>query len=124
MQSNVQTTLDTLKSDSIGNIIIGNWADDKTVMPNPDSIIKNPTGYLLPSSKYDTILADYLIGAMDGFSPYYQDLMLPRLVSHLNPGGKIYIVGLQPLPDEVEGVGNVVCKVRRVRDACILLASK
>jgi len=124
MRRNTQDTLNTMKADSVGNIIIGNWADDRTTIPEPDAIIKNSNGYLLPDAKYDTILADYLIGAMDGFSPYYQDLMLPRLGNHLAPGGKIYIVGLQPIPDEVPGPGNVICKVRKVRDACILLASE
>ena len=124
MRKNTQSTLDSLKPESVGNIIIGNWAAEMTEAPDEHAIIKNPTGYLLPTSFYDTILADYLVGAMDGFSPYYQDLMLPRLARHLNPGGRVYIVGLQPIPDEVEGPGNVVCKVRKARDACILLASE
>jgi len=40
----------------------------------------------------------------------------------LNPGGKLYIVGLEPIPDHVDGDGNIICKVRQIRDACILLA--
>jgi hypothetical protein len=27
---------------------------------------------------YDTILADYLIGAVDGFSPYTQDIIIEK----------------------------------------------
>ena len=67
---------------------------------------------LLEGKKYDTILADYLVGAIDGFSPYFQDQIFERITSHLNPGGRLYVVGLQPIPDEVEGDGNVFCKVR------------
>lgn len=64
-----------------------------------------------------------MIGAMDGFSPYKQDLMLPKLAALLNPGGRLYIVGLQPIPDKVDDpAGNILCRVRQVRDACILLA--
>jgi hypothetical protein len=37
-------------------IVIGNWQDPS----------------FLHGEKYDTILADYLIGAIDGFSPYFQ----------------------------------------------------
>mmetsp|Transcript_8452 Transcript_8452/g.24433 ORF Transcript_8452/g.24433 Transcript_8452/m.24433 type:complete len:90 (+) Transcript_8452:522-791(+) len=44
-------------------VVIGNW-DDET---------------FLEGEVYDVILADYLIGAMDGFSPYTQDLIFERL---------------------------------------------
>jgi hypothetical protein len=76
--------------------------------------------------QYDTILADYLIGAMDGFSPYSQDQMIDKLAKRLRPGGKLYIVGLQPIPDSFgsdrNSPENIICEVRKVRDACILLA--
>lgn len=48
----------------LGEIIIGNW-------DNAD---------FLSGRKFDTILADYLIGAIDGFSPYFQDLVFERLL--------------------------------------------
>jgi hypothetical protein len=76
---------------------------------------------------YDTILADYLVGAMDGFSPYFQDMIFPRLNQHLKPGGRLYVTGLNPIPHDQITCGNnaaadIICKVTRVRDACILLA--
>ena len=40
----------------------------------------------------------------------------------LKPGGRLYVVGLEPIPDSDDGDANVICKVRRIRDACILLA--
>ncbi|KAL3808745.1 hypothetical protein ACHAXA_010938 [Cyclostephanos tholiformis] len=89
-----------------GEIIMGNWTDET----------------LLRGRYYDTILVDYLIGAIDGFSPYFQDMALSRLGEHLAPGGRMYVIGLQPVPDNVTGDANVFCKITRVRDACILLA--
>lgn len=81
-----------MKSDSVGQVLIGNWAStSETTTNNPTTLISHNTGKILPDSKFDAILADYLIGAVDGFSPYYQDLILPRLKTHLKPGGKIYV---------------------------------
>ena len=83
-----------------------------------------PQQFIFSSSRYrfDSILADYLIGAIDGFSPFYQEQIFSKLVSHLSPGGRIYVVGLNPIPDSVEGNGDVFCRVTKARDACILLA--
>lgn len=108
MKKNVENEMKNLGVD--GAIIMGNWFDET-----------DPLDF--GETKFDTILADYLIGAMDGFSPFTQDLMLPKLSALLNPGGRLYIVGLQPIPDKVKDpAGNIICRVRQVRDACILLA--
>ena len=107
MQRNVQREADNLGISQLGKILIGNWFGETPLQLN---------------EQFDTILADYLIGAMDGFSPYQQDLMIPKLVKYLKPGGRLYIVGLQPLPDSAPDEANIICKVRQVRDACILLA--
>ncbi|GMH56799.1 hypothetical protein TL16_g02222 [Triparma laevis f. inornata] len=123
MQNSVIAKLKSMKLDSVGQVLIGNWAStSETTANNPTTIISHNTGKLLPDSKFDAILADYLIGAVDGFSPYYQDLILPRLKTHLKPGGKIYVVGLNPIPDTFPGDGDIICEIRRLRDACILLA--
>jgi hypothetical protein len=108
MQRNVQQEAKHLGVLEGNSIVVGNWFGDLEL--------------LLPMSQYDTILADYLIGAMDGFSPYRQDEIIPKLMKLLKPGGRIYIVGLEPIPDTAEGPGNIICKVRQARDACILLA--
>jgi hypothetical protein len=39
-----------------GRVVLGNWDDSA----------------LLEGDQYDVVLADYLIGAMDGFSPFKQ----------------------------------------------------
>eukprot|EP00980_Cylindrotheca_fusiformis_P029240 scaffold22766_cov131-Cylindrotheca_fusiformis.AAC.6 len=108
MQQNVQQEADAIGISELGSIVIGNWFSD--------------TSPLRLGQQYDTILADYLIGAMDGFSPYKQDLIISKLTSYLRPGGRLYIVGLEPIPDSAPGDGDIICNVRRIRDACILLA--
>ena len=40
------------------SVVVGNWMDND---------------FVSTLGTYDTILADYLIGAVDGFSPYQQD---------------------------------------------------
>lgn len=110
MQLNVQREAEALGVDTLGEVLMGNWFGSETTKLN------------LNQKKYDTVLVDYLIGAMDGFSPYQQDQMLTKLTTLLKPGGRMYIVGLEPLPDRVEGDADVMCRIRQVRDACILLA--
>ncbi|CAN0384918.1 unnamed protein product, partial [Laminaria digitata] len=64
-------------------IVIGNWRDER----------------FLEGQVFDTVLADYLVGAIDGFAPYFQDQVFERLKRHVAPGGRLYLVGMQPLPD-------------------------
>ena len=61
MRRNVQDEANALGLAHRGDIMIGNWF--------------HPHAPLQLEQRYDTILADYLIGAMDGFSPYQQDCM-------------------------------------------------
>jgi hypothetical protein len=56
-------------------------------------------------------LADYLIGAVDGFSPYTQDMIVEKLSQYLNPGGKLYIIGMNPIPDTNLAPASVVSEV-------------
>lgn len=65
-------------------IVFGNWADKA----------------FLEGRQFDVILADYLIGAIDGFAPYYQDRILPRLRDLLSANGELYIVGTEPIPEK------------------------
>lgn len=88
-------------------ILVGNWMDASFC----DSL-----------GKYDTILADYLIGAVDGFSPYTQDIIIEKLKAHLNDDGRLFVVGMNPIPDHADPPADIVTEVRRARDSCILLA--
>lgn len=88
-------------------LVIGNWMDHS----------------LLTGRTYDVILADYLLGAVDGFAPYFQHDLLKRLKRHLSPEGSLYFIGLEPLPDYSENSGDcLIIRVAKLRDACILLA--
>jgi SAM-dependent methyltransferase len=111
MRNNCQREMDAINLE--GRLVLGNWFSD-----NPAQDLMQ----ILPQASFDVILADYLIGALDGFSPYRQDELIARLARLLKPQGRLYIVGLEPIPDSVNGPANVMCKVRQVRDACILLA--
>ncbi|KAL7568392.1 hypothetical protein ACA910_012112 [Epithemia clementina (nom. ined.)] len=140
MQRNCQREVEALQAADHIDVVIGNWFErneqdindfsttNATSSPSLQSLLVGGNESLF----FDVILADYLIGAMDGFSPYAQDLMIPKLARLLKPGGRLYIVGLQPIPDQVPSsrgsdeaaiaAANIICKVRQVRDACILLA--
>jgi len=89
------------------HILVGNWMDEH---------------FCSTLGKYDTILADYLIGAVDGFSPYEQDNIIRKLKQHLLPNGRLYFIGMNPIPDEPTSPACIISEIRRARDACILLA--
>ncbi|MET0329323.1 MAG: class I SAM-dependent methyltransferase [Luteimonas sp.] len=104
-------------SDAIGDrmrpqdrLVVGNWID-------PD---------LLAGERYDTVLADYLLGAIEGFAPYWQDRLFERLHAHVAPGGRLYVVGLAPYvpqtPDVLDEAGRTINRIGRLRDACLLLS--
>lgn len=92
-------------------VVTGNWSD----------------AAFLAEQRFDTVLADYLLGALDGFAPFHQDRLFGRLRRHV--AGRLYVVGLGPYPDGIvpgEGAeteaGRRILELARVRDACILLA--
>lgn len=89
-------------------IILGNWVD-------PD---------LLKDQVFDTVIADYLLGAVEGFAPYFQ----PYLFSRLRPLMRkvLYIKGLEPYvptrPPKDNAV-RILWEIGRFRDACVLLGN-
>jgi hypothetical protein len=91
-------------------IIAGNWKD-------PD---------LLKGQKFDVVLADYLIGAIEGFAPYYQEQTFERLKEHITDDGRLYVIGLEPMPpsahDSADEGLKILIEMSRCRDSCILLA--
>jgi hypothetical protein len=91
----------------VDQIVVGNWQD--------------PT--LLYGEQFDVILADYLLGAIEGWAPFFQDQLFGRLVRHLRPGGRLYGIGLEPFPEgDLDEGGRIIWEIARLRDACILLA--
>lgn len=93
-------------------ILVGNWNNQS----------------FLEGQVFDVVIADYLVGAIEGYAPYYQDQILERLFCHVADGGRLYIVGLEPInmsldPTKPQSTQEkLVLEMQRVRDACILLA--
>ncbi len=87
-------------------LLTGNWMD--------------PT--LLAGEQFDVVLADYLLGAIEGFAPYWQDQLFTRLRPMVKR--RLYLIGLQPYvhgrPDSV--AGKLINEIGRLRDACLLMA--
>src|SRR5690606_25945174 len=70
---------------------------------------------------FDVVIADYLLGAIDGFTPFFQDQLFPRLKPLV--GQRLYLVGLEPYPDTTEDPrARVILEIARARDACYLLS--
>lgn len=87
-------------------LIVGNWLEPE----------------LLAGETFDVVLADYLLGAVDGFAPYWQDRLFPRLRPHV--GRRLYVVGLEPYVPHVptDPAGRLANEIGRLRDACLLLS--
>lgn len=89
-------------------LVAGNWTDPA----------------LLADEVHDVVLAEYLLGAVEGYSPYFQDNLFARLRPLV--GGRLYVVGLDPYvagrPTDEDG--RIVQSIGRFRDACILLAGE
>lgn len=89
-------------------VLVGNWINDS----------------LLYGETYDTVLMDYLIGAVDGFAPYWQERLFERFRPLVQR--RLYIVGLEPyVPYRANTpAGAVMGDIGRLRDACLLLAGE
>jgi hypothetical protein len=93
------------KMRSQDRVICGNWIDRT----------------LLLGERFDVVVADYLLGAIDGHSPYFQDQLFTRLRPLVDD--TMYVVGLEPFPGApASPAGRLVNEIARLRDACILLA--
>mmetsp|Transcript_9500 Transcript_9500/g.29584 ORF Transcript_9500/g.29584 Transcript_9500/m.29584 type:complete len:303 (+) Transcript_9500:192-1100(+) len=82
-------------------------------------------------NSFDTVLCDYLVGSMDGFTPFEQDRVFGELKSYCAPGALVHVVGLSPVYALMGGDAyaklsegeKLVVDTARLRDACILLAA-
>ncbi|CAJ1510165.1 class I SAM-dependent methyltransferase [[Mycobacterium] holstebronense] len=91
-------------------LLVGNWIDDS----------------LLAGETFDTVLVDYLVGAIEGFAPYWQDQAFERLRPLIADTGRLYVTGLEPYVQyrpETES-GRIIWEIGRARDACLLLAGE
>lgn len=94
-----------------GRVVAGNWLDPKFRVDGP----------------YPTVVADYLLGSLDAYSPYRQRDLLVRLLEEVEE--RLYFVGKEPLPRALataqggEGADwELVLGIENLRDACILHA--
>ncbi|MDQ8756289.1 class I SAM-dependent methyltransferase [Sphingosinicella sp. LHD-64] len=89
-------------------LIVGNWLDPE----------------LLTDERFDTVLADYLVGAIEGFSPYFQSQLFRRLRPLCR--GMLYVIGLDPyvVGPARTPAERMVREVGRLRDACLILADE
>jgi len=90
-------------------IVLGNWA----------------SADLLKGEQYDTVLADYLLGAVEGFAPYFQDYLFARLRPLTR--GVLYVTGVEPYVPAYKPsteAGALVWEIGRLRDACLLLSGE
>ena len=75
----------------------------------------------MQETRFDVVLADYLLGAVEGYAPYFQDILFSRLHRHCR--STLYIIGQEPFSKKpTTPQGKLVDEVVRLRDACILLA--
>lgn len=88
-----------------GEILLARWEDEA----------------LLDGHVFDVVLCDYLVGAVDRFTPYYQLGILERLRRHC--AGRFYFIGLEPWPTQGGTPGaQLLIDMARVRDAAFVLA--
>src|SRR5215213_2881956 len=59
-------------------LLLGNWTDPE----------------LLAGERFDTVLADYLLGSIEGFAPYFQTSLFERL--RPLTGNRLYLTGVEP----------------------------
>ncbi|RYY42508.1 MAG: hypothetical protein EOP59_09855 [Sphingomonadales bacterium] len=89
-------------------LLVGNWTDPA----------------LLAGEMFDTVLADYLLGAVEGFAPYFQSELFARLRPLTRR--RLYVTGVEPyvVARPADEAGALVWEIGRFRDACLTLAGE
>ncbi len=89
-------------------LVVGNWT-------SPD---------LLKGEQFDTVLADYLLGAIEGFAPFFQTSLFARLRPLTLK--RLYLTGMEPyvIKRPQDAAGALIWEIGRYRDACLILAGE
>lgn len=88
-------------------IALGSWTDPE----------------FLQGEQFDVVLADYLVGAIDAFTPYFQTQIFERLRPHTRSA--FYLIGWEPFPDKpTQRSHQLVVELAKTKDACRLLAGE
>jgi len=89
-------------------LVVGNWNNPK----------------LLAGEQFDTVLAENLLGSIEGFAPYFQTELFARL--RALTAKRLYVVGMEPYvvdrPKDPAGV--LIWEIGRYRDACLTLSGQ
>lgn len=103
-------------------VLVGNWLADGS-----DALAENPQA----RGPFDTVLADFLLGSIEHFSPFEEEGLLDRLLERLAPGGLLLFCGREPQPypgpkryaakDHSPG-RKILLDTERVRDAAMMLS--
>ncbi|CAE8693670.1 unnamed protein product, partial [Polarella glacialis] len=87
-------------------LLLGNWQDER----------------LLEGRSFDVVLADYLLGSVDHFSPHFQVGLLQRLQKLVRPGGRLALIGKEPEDlRATDPTSQLVLDAEAVRDAVFVL---
>ncbi|MEO0603772.1 MAG: class I SAM-dependent methyltransferase, partial [Myxococcota bacterium] len=84
-------------------VVVGNWADPR----------------LLHEERFDTVIADYVVGAIEIHAPYFQARFLERLRTHVT--GRLYLTGIAPHGRSVEPGAARIAAILDLRDVAFVL---
>ena len=86
-------------------LVVGNWADSD----------------FLAGEHFDVVLADHLLGAIEGFAPYFQTSLFARLRALTEK--RLYVVGMEPyvIDRPNDAAGALIWEIGRFRDSCQML---
>jgi hypothetical protein len=89
-------------------LVVGNWADP----------------HLLAGEQFETVLADYLLGAIEGFAPYFQTELFARLRPLTTR--RLYVTGVEPyvVDRPKDEAGALIWEIGRYHDACLILSGQ
>eukprot|EP01051_Picozoa_sp_SAG22_P014488 SAG22_NODE_1765_length_3624_cov_2.026667_1_plen_158_part_00 len=102
-------------------VLVGNWLAEGS-----DALAENPQA----RGPFETVLADYLLGSIEHFSPFGEEGLLDQIIHRLAPGGLLLFCGREPPPypggrsyakDFTRG-HQIVLDTERVRDAAHMLS--
>lgn len=84
-------------------LVLGSWSDP----------------HLLAGERYDVVVAQYLLGAVERASPYFEH----RLLARLRPlvAGRLCVVGLEPPLRPATPADRLVSDLQRYRDSVLVL---
>ncbi|MGE0492731.1 MAG: class I SAM-dependent methyltransferase [Vulcanimicrobiota bacterium] len=85
-------------------LVLGNWLDEQ----------------LLDRQCFDVVVAHYLLGALERYSPYFEFALLKRLRRHAS--GRLYFVGMEPSRKFASQEEHLMHQLFCFRDACYLHA--